>query len=947
MRPELWTKVERLFLEAIELPADSRLRYARERGGDDHELTAAVQSLLLRYKSTSDFLSSPWRNSPSLDFYEFQFNPDELIASRFRVGECIGRGGMGLVLQAYDLLLKRDVALKVLPPEFTADLDRMRRFKAEAEITSGLRHPNILTIYDTGFVGSSPYIVSELLRGRSLRQRIDAGRLSVPEAIELARQIAAGLAAAHERGVVHRDVKPENLFLTDDGVVKIVDFGLAKVITVEPQQDIQSTRPGMILGTAGYMSPEQAHGEAADHRSDIFSFGAVLYEMLAGRPPYHGRSNAEMMLAVLRDEPPVFDADAGVSDSLDSVVRCCLRKEPTARIQSMTEVASALAGTASSPAGATRFRVRTRRALWAASGASILLLLGALATRWPGLVRRSAEGFGSGSFVPVPITSYPGFEIGPTLSPDRARVAFAWTGGELQNMDIYSKVIEGGAPVRLTSHPDRDFSPAWSPDGRWIAFLRALSDTPNRYGVFVIPSGGGAERTVAVVKNLRLGDFPRAGFIASWLSWSRDSGWLLASDSEPDSYTQRIVAFGLISGDARALTKPPPTGWGDLDPEVSPDGKSVAFARMHGYDSAQLYVMAIDENCRPAGEPRRISAFQAHMGDLAWGAGGSDLLFSVGAARRALWRVPVDGSKEPERINLLSDFASAATTGRDNSLVFVQRRSDSNIWRLSTADGARELLRPMASAYQEAHPQFSPDGRRIAYMFSAGITEIWTANIDGSQARRLAGGEFDMLAPNWSPDGRSIAFVTNSGGSLDIHVIPADGGKPLRLTDSPADDANPHWSKDGRWIYFSSMRTGRYEVFKMPAEGGAAYQVTTNGGRLAFESDDGKHLYYTKTEHGADHVWRRALDGGAESVVLAGVGQRIAVTRNGIWFFQKVEAGRTALRFFEFRGGRTRTVATLDGADVGDMTVSPDQLSVLYSQTDSEGSDLMMVKNFQ
>jgi Tol biopolymer transport system component len=577
------------------------------------------------------------------------------------------------------------------------------------------------------------------------------------------------------------------------------------------------------------------------------------------------------------------------------------------------------------------------------------ILLAALAAyQWREKARVENPGSVSASFVPVPLTTYPGYEIGPTLAPDGARLAFAWTGGELKNMDIYSKELAVGAPARLTFGPERDFSPAWSPDGRWIVFLRELSEAARQFGVIVIPSNGGPEKMVATIKRIPFGGFPAAGFVASWLSWSRDSRWIVASDSEGESTTQQLVAFDLASGERRALTTPPRTGWGDLDPEVSPDGKSVAFARMLGYDSAQLYLLDIDANLRVRGAPRLVTPFKAHMGDLSWAPNGAELLFSVGAVRRTLWRVGAGGSKPAERINLLADFASGARIA-GNRLVFVQRRVDTNIWRLAM-NGQRELLRPIASTFREGGPQFSPDGRKILYVFGGGgASEVWLANSDGLHARRLAGdGIHDALAPRWSPDGRLVSFLSGAGGVVNLYVVPAAGGAARRISDEPIDASAPNWSRDGRWIYFGSVRAGRSEVFRVPVAGGAIERVTTNGGWFASESGDGKILYYTKGE-GISDVWSRPLQGGDESIVLHSISGGFAVSRNSIWFLRRAAPGRFAVFSCNLKSGRTRILAEIDAnPEIGSgLTVSPDELSVLYTQIDSEGSDLMVVEGFR
>ncbi|MFN0123949.1 MAG: serine/threonine-protein kinase [Blastocatellia bacterium] len=280
-----------------------------------------------------------------------QFDHYELLAP-------LGSGGMGEVYRARDTRLDREVAIKVLPADFANDAERLRRFEQEARATSALNHPNILTVHDFGMRDGAPFIVAELLEGEELRVQLDHGALPVKRAVEYAQQIAAGLAAAHEKGIVHRDLKPENLFVTTDGRVKILDFGLAKLRAPrnesagsEVATRKQITDPGTVMGTVAYMSPEQAEGKDADHRSDIFSFGLILYEMLAGRRPFAGDSAAGLISAILRDEPPeLSEANAKVSPGLDKIVRRCLEKKPERRFYSAHDLGFALS-TLTMPSG--------------------------------------------------------------------------------------------------------------------------------------------------------------------------------------------------------------------------------------------------------------------------------------------------------------------------------------------------------------------------------------------------------------------------------------------------------------------------------------------------------------------------------------------------------------------------------------------------------------------
>src|SRR5499427_8148604 len=362
MTPERWQELKQLVGSALAVPEAEREAFVRGRASQDSELCGQALSLLSSRNLAEGFLSAPALEAAGsiLDSVVEERHTPIPAGARFgpyEVVGLIGAGGMGEVYRARDERLKRDVAIKVLPSLFSQDRDRLRRFEQEARAAGGLNHPNILAIHDIGSKDGAPYVVSELLEGETLRSRLASGALSARKAIDYAVQVARGLAAAHEKGIVHRDLKPENLFITKDGRVKILDFGLAKVTRPE-KSGVQasvvsttpaSTEPGVVMGTVGYMSPEQVRGQPTDARSDIFSFGAILYEMLSGKRAFQGSSPVETMSAILKEDPPELSATTrNVSPGLERIVRHCLEKSPEERFHSAHDLAfdlEALSGT--------------------------------------------------------------------------------------------------------------------------------------------------------------------------------------------------------------------------------------------------------------------------------------------------------------------------------------------------------------------------------------------------------------------------------------------------------------------------------------------------------------------------------------------------------------------------------------------------------------------------
>ena len=422
-----------------------------------------------------------------------KLGPYEVIAS-------VGAGGMGEVYRARDTRLGRDVAIKILPSSVSDDPDRLWRFEQEARAAGSLNHPNILVVHDIGDHDHAPYVVCELLEGTTLREQLTGAPLPARRAIDYAIQIARGLAAAHERGIVHRDLKPENLFVTRDGRVKILDFGIAKLAEREPAEsgdaltEHAETDPGLVLGTVGYMSPEQVRGQRVDHRSDIFSFGAVLYEMLAGKRAFKRDSSVETLNAILTDEPPDFPTADGTAPALDRVVRHCLEKSPEQRFQSARDVAFALEGvTNHSGQSAVIARAATPRAsrariAWAL--ASLFLLTTALLSILS-LRRDRSEARPVRFEIPAPDGgAFQGIlGISSVISPDGLTLAMIVTAAD--GPRLYLRTLDSTIP-RLLHGTSGAYNPFWSPDSQWIGFF--ADGRLKRIGV-----AGGSPQTICVV----------------------------------------------------------------------------------------------------------------------------------------------------------------------------------------------------------------------------------------------------------------------------------------------------------------------------------------------------------------------------------------------------------------------------------------------------------------
>ncbi|HUB77782.1 MAG TPA: protein kinase [Bryobacteraceae bacterium] len=887
--------------------------------------------------------------------------------SHYEVVEKLGEGGMGVVYKAHDSHLDRFVAIKVLPPEKVVDAERKRRFVQEAKTASALNHPGIVTIYDIGQSEGADFIAMEFIDGKTLDALIGRKGLKLNEALKYAIQIADALAKAHSVGIVHRDLKPGNVMVTEGGRVKVLDFGLAKLTEREamPEDSTRTLQPstevGVIVGTASYMSPEQAEGKKVDARSDIFSFGSVLYEMLTGQRAFRRDTPALTLAAILHMEP--VPLEPAIPREVDKVVMHCLRKDPARRYQHLDDVKIALEDLKEeSETGAWEGAAaveRTRRRWWPwAGGAAAALLLAA------GLVWRPREGTPPEDLRPVPLIST-GNSCCQSFSPDGTKVAFAWTGEQDANpnaaaqtahWEIYVKQIGApGNPIKLTTTPADvawgAIDAEWSPDDRWIAYRRGRTDGSD---LVLIPPLGGPERTLADESGTR-------GLSA----WTPDGKWL-AFPQKDSSITSSLWAIAVDTGERRRLTtfttrgagaSVDPEGssdpLGDRDPSFSPDGRRLAFWRQANSGVYELCIQPLSRDLRPDGEPKIVTNRRYPLVDaVAWTADGRELVYSAGAPN-FLWRVAASGRQAARRLSYPAQAHQPAIARTTPRLTYPWQVNSTNLWRLNVHTGEQKPLISSASSVWglNIHPQYSPDGRKIAFDSDrTGDREVWTCDADGSNCHQLTKFEGPVGgSPRWSPDGRWIAMDSRASGNPEIYLMAADGGVPRRLTNTSYNDVIPSWSHDGRWIYFASDRSGRYEVWKLPRDGGEAIQVTRAGGYVAFEPPDGKYLYYTKSSsHGPQPLFRAPAGGGEEVQVLPGIGSWdvLCVTSKGV-YFTPPGPGPDTIQFLDTATGKVSTLGTLSRPLSIGLTVSPDDAYVVWSQTDRQTINLMLVEGFR
>jgi Tol biopolymer transport system component/tRNA A-37 threonylcarbamoyl transferase component Bud32 len=944
MNPERLRQIEELYHAVRESPVEARAALLQK---TDPELRREVESLLERdgiaglmdRPAVEGLLSGPKTTGLAPGT---QCGP-------YRIEGLLGEGGMGSVYRALDTRLHRHVAIKVSTECFSD------RFEREARAAAALNHPHICMLHDVG----PDYLVMELVPGQTLEDLLASRRLRLPETLKYASQIADAVSAAHAVGIVHRDLKPANVMITDSGSVKVLDFGLAK-LTDRPEaaQDDNTrterslTGEGTVMGSAAYMSPEQAEGRKVDARSDIFSFGLVLYEMLSGKRAFRAASRMATIAAILHEDPPPLGKTVpGLPKELERIVNRCLRKDLARRSQSIAEIKVALeelqeemeSGASPSIAPVGRKPARWR---WCALGGVVAALGAALFF----LLSRETRA----PLTQVPLTSYNGFLADPALSPDGSQFAFAWDGGQDNALpQLYVSLVGRGTPLQLTTTPGAAArAPAWSPDGQTIAYLR-VTPGKKRSDLMVIPALGGPERRIGgAVLSIAMQSF------AEWRlpslgrpAWSPDGKWLYFSDVSPQ--TTAIFVVPAAGGEARQLTDPSAATYGDWGASVSPDGLKLVFDRKVADLNRSLFVVEL-RNGNTAGALRQITNDSGNAHSPVWTGDGRDIIYIDGAENSAqsILRVRASGGL-PVRIEGISaDYAtSLSISPARHRLAYGRALEDYNIYKLplSSAGGPRQKF--LSSTRYEGSPAYSPDGRRIAFDSNrSGVHQIWVADADGSNAVALTNFTSGVAgSPKWSPIAPTIVFDARPRGLADIYSINAEGGTPKRLTDNPAEDHIPTYSADGRWIYFSSMRSGKRQIYRMPANGGEATQITRNGAYLSMASPDGKWIYYGQ----AGRLWRVPPEGGEETPVLEVPSlynpNMFCVTGLGVYYAGAFDpASRTIpLRLYRFTDGKTVELGRFDKPFGGQPSVSPDGKWLAYSQMDSSVYDLMLVENFR
>ena len=725
-------------------------------------------------------------------------SPDRMtgtIVGGYRLGRPIGAGGMGTVFEAHDVHLDRKVAIKLLTPAFFGGPDAIRRFQQEARAASMLNHPGIVSLYDAGYAAGQYYITTELVEGRTLRELAAEGPLESGQLMDIAIQVTSALDAAHSAGIIHRDIKPDNVMVRPDGFVKVLDFGLAKLLdSSEPAHF--NTRPGFVAGTLQYLSPEQVQHKPATPRSDLFSLGVVLYELATGVRPFDGPSEAAVLDAIVNRTPPLpSQLRPRIDRELESFIMRALEKDPDLRFQTAADFRSCLKRLSQSPGAAEARREPVRRgrprAIAAAAAVGLLAIGGAT---WLAVSRVNVP---AASRPPVrfdSLTDISGEETFPSLFPDGKQ--FVYASAREGNQDIFLQRIGGSTSVNLTRECKQDDTqPAISPDGSRIVF-RSERDGG---GLFVMESTGENPRRIS-----------RRGYLPAWapdgrrVAYSVDNFTLPSHRGAPVS---RLFIVDLSDGTERRLET------GDaVQPSWSPHGDRIAYWGVPSGGRRDIFTAPA------SGEGAAVAVTNDDAIDWnpVWSPSGEHLYFiSDRGGTMNVWRVAIDERSgrtlgAPEPVTVPAQYVGGLSLSADGGSFIYSRASQSNsLWSIRfdpvrlTASGGPE---PAGGGHYVANFSFSPDGSKlVADTIGDNSEDLWVMNLDGSERRRLTSDSYKNRAPEWSPDGQEILFLSDRTGTYENWVIRTDGSglRPLTRNSHPAMQ-KAIWSPDGSRVLAAS-----------------------------------------------------------------------------------------------------------------------------------------------
>lgn len=815
MNAERWKQIDELFDAVLEIPNERREGFLSEKCKGDDELKREVLSLLDAQKETVRFMENSAMNLMAKELAQEHTDFFSFVGKEFgtyKIEKPIGAGGMGEVYLAHDHKLNRKVSLKILPAEFVAEPERIKRFEREARMISALNHPYIVTIFDVGSADGVNFIATEFVEGETVRELVNRG-VDLKKTLSIISQTCEALSAAHKAGIVHRDIKPENIMVRPDGFVKVLDFGLAKLAEhTEFQQSLTNyTMKGVIIGTPAYMSPAQVSDDKVDQRTDLWSTGVVLYEMLTGVNPFKGDSKQSTFQKILSEQPPlVSESNPNLPAELDQILSKVLEKDPEVSHQTASDLRADLRRvrreidsspslrTASGMRKSAEEKARTNYTYFAA-GAFALILIGL--SGWffikQSNTRPASEAVVWEQAKHVPLTDSSEVKGYPSLSPDGK--SFIYTTGNDEAYDIFLQRIGGKNPTNLTANsPAADWMAAFSPNGKLIAFRSERQPG----GIYVMEETGENVR--------RISD---TGFHPSW---SPDGKQIVVSDKSSDVSTSHTIPnSSLWTIDVETGNKKLLETKGDaIQPNWSPNGKRIVYWFLDEKNQAEIATIPAT-----GGEPFVITRDSAMDWNPIWSPDGKFIYFaSDRGGSMNIWRLAIDEetgevSGEPESVTTPSMYVRHLAFSRDGkTLAYIRYETHSNLQSIAfdpeKLETVGEVNMVTSGNKQLSMPAMSPNGEEYVMRSFPTLTteEIAVFSRDGSNLRLLTNDKFRDRSPRWSPDGKQIAFTSDRSGKYQVWMINADGTDLRQITFSEKTGAvSPIFSPDGSRLAFSEI----------------------------------------------------------------------------------------------------------------------------------------------
>ena len=900
--PQSWQRVKEVFDGALSREGVERQAFLDRECGNEPELRQEVESLLRSYEVAGSFMEAPAvaHAADSLAGVSQKLAPGQRV-KHYQIVNLLGEGGMGEVYLATDTILGRRIALKVLPAFVSNDPDRLRRFTQEARAASRLSHPNVCVVHEIGETDDGrPFIAMEYVEGMTLRQRLKNQALKLGDVLDIAIQVAEGLIAAHDAGIVHRDIKPENIMIRPEGYVKILDFGLAKLTErhLGAMHTTMSTllfnsSPGTVIGTAAYMSPEQARGIAVDERTDIWGLGVVLYEMASGNAPFTGETPTDVVVAIVeREQPPISRHVDGTPPELERIVRKALRKDRNERYQIVKELAidlrslrrelelnsllersvapgtgtgaNTIAGDGVRPVDTNELKaartvvhqpVSPSNRNWIALGAVAVLFI-ALAAFGFYKLRSRGDANGPAPFERIKVTKLTtngnAWMVG--MSPDGKYVSYITSEGGKESLWLRQVATNSTAQL-IPPREGRYLGVAFSPDSNFVFFGHAVSDRNDAGQIYRIPVLGIGAVATRIDQTDGLASLSHDNKRVAFIRYD-----------VPNQTDQLIVANADMSGQQVVSTRKWPMrfGWNILSkPEWSTGDRSLLLPVINAESESSNnigvnYSISIFEKDLASGAeqiiPLNAQRFD-EMGHVALLPDGSGVIMAAkafGASYVQIWQLGRDGSVR-SITNDLSDYRELSLRADGSAFVTVQRQTLARIWTLGKGESKPVPITSGTSRYYDLWA--APDGKIVYASDATGIADIYETGAAGEQ-RQLTSDSRRNYAPSVSPDNRYLAFHSNRTGLFQIWRTERDGSRPKQLTFGKTESTWPTFSPDGKWIVYQHYEPGHpFSLWKIPVDGGTPQMITEGVAIRATISPDGKLIAFWYNDQKQESRW--------------------------------------------------------------------------------------------